>query len=150
MRTFAVFILSIASLCCDAGPLYLPSNPGHFVHCTRKDGGNLFTDRFHDDLRCHGMFENDFVDYVMNVWRNSGIAVGDKTNCGLVIKIARPIAKIQTVHGEAWLRIDDLVPLIELTPLVKSKDGKAAPLQESLQNYLREFNPQCKFKLNAN
>jgi len=150
MRAFVAFALSITSLCCEAGPLILPSNPGHFVHCTREDGGNLFTDRFHDELKCHGMFENDFVEYVERSWRKFGIAIGDKTNCGLVIKIARPIAKIQTRYGEAWLRIDELVPLIELTPLVKSEDGKVDPWRESLQKYLQEFNLKCPFKLNAN
>ena len=149
MRAIVVFILSITSLYCDAGPLILPQNQGHFVHCTRQDGSNLFTDRFHEELNCRAMFENDYVDYVERRWRKSEIAVGDKTNCGLVIKVSRPIAKIQTRYGEAWLRIDELVPLIELPPLVKSGSGRDS-WREPVQKYLQEFNQKCPFTLNAN
>lgn len=40
----------------------------------------------------------------------SKLKIGDSTNCGLVITINRPLAKIQTKIGEKWLRLDQLYP----------------------------------------
>lgn len=36
------------------------------------------------------------------------LKVGDETNCGLVIEVKSPIAKIQTNVGEKWFKIDRL------------------------------------------
>lgn len=35
---------------------------------------------------------------------------GDESNCGLVIEVKRPIAKIQTESGEHWLKVEQLYP----------------------------------------
>jgi ribosomal protein L29 len=38
----------------------------------------------------------------------ASLKIGDDTNCGLVVEVRRPIAKIQTPTGERWLKIDRL------------------------------------------
>jgi hypothetical protein len=40
----------------------------------------------------------------------SSLAVGSDTHCGLVIKVRRPIAKVQSMIGEVWLKVDQLYP----------------------------------------
>lgn len=38
------------------------------------------------------------------------LQTGDESNCGLVIEVKRPIAKIQTASGERWLKVEQLYP----------------------------------------
>jgi hypothetical protein len=40
----------------------------------------------------------------------SSLAVGSDTHCGLVIEVRRPIAKVQSMIGEVWLKVDQLYP----------------------------------------
>lgn len=39
-----------------------------------------------------------------------GIKTGDESNCGLVIEVKQPIAKIQTASGERWFKVEQLYP----------------------------------------
>lgn len=39
------------------------------------------------------------------------IKVGDDTSCGRALKIDRPYAKIKTIFGDSWFKVDDLSPL---------------------------------------
>lgn len=45
----------------------------------------------------------------LNSWRKT-LKTGDESNCGLVIEVKRPIAKIQTASGERWLKVGQLYP----------------------------------------
>jgi hypothetical protein len=38
------------------------------------------------------------------------LTVGSDTHCGLVIEVRRPIAKVQSMIGEVWLKVDQLHP----------------------------------------
>jgi TPR repeat protein len=44
-----------------------------------------------------------------NAFRNS-LKVGDDSHCGLVIEVKPPIARIQTMIGEIWLKVEQLHP----------------------------------------
>ncbi len=45
----------------------------------------------------------------LNAWQKT-LKTGDESNCGLVIEVKRPIAKIQTASGERWLKVEQLYP----------------------------------------
>jgi hypothetical protein len=40
----------------------------------------------------------------------SSLKVGSDTHCGLVIEVRRPIAKVQSMIGEVWLKVEQLYP----------------------------------------
>jgi TPR repeat protein len=38
------------------------------------------------------------------------LKTGDESHCGLVIEVKPPIAKVQTMVGEMWLKVEQLFP----------------------------------------
>jgi TPR repeat protein len=38
------------------------------------------------------------------------LAVGNDSHCGLIVEVKGPIAKVQTMIGEMWLKVDQLFP----------------------------------------
>jgi hypothetical protein len=38
------------------------------------------------------------------------LKIGDESHCGLVVEIQRPVAKVQAMIGEVWLKVEQLHP----------------------------------------
>ena len=38
------------------------------------------------------------------------IRIGDQSQCGMIVKIRRPIVKVQMTHRERWIKISEIYP----------------------------------------
>lgn len=89
--------------------------------CWKPDGIVFFSDNPKSSLSCTSMnLEPMIINEPVRHTKPSSkseilrfrkhLKVGDRTLYGLVIEVKRPIAKIQTVNGEQWFRIEALLP----------------------------------------
>lgn len=66
------------------------------------------------------------------------IQVGDESHCGLVIKVRKPLAQIQTPAGEQWMKIDQTFPIglgncqfLNPQPLAATEAGVVKPAYDN-------------------